>query len=99
MDTDGFRRLMAEQRKRAKADAVARKSGHADLSAYRSALDDGGKVEFTGYTEVSRESRVRALLGTPGRVEVGRGGRDRRAGARRRPRSTPRAAASSPTWA
>ncbi|WP_203910112.1 alanine--tRNA ligase [Rhizocola hellebori] len=70
VDTEGFRRLMAEQRSRAKADAKARKSGHADLSAYRSALEDGGAVEFTGYAEVSRESRVRALLGAPGRVEV-----------------------------
>ena len=47
---------MAEQRSRAKADAQARKTGHADLSAYRSVLDAGGPVEFTGYTEVARES-------------------------------------------
>ncbi len=62
MDQDGFRRLMADQRARAKADAQARKTGHVDLSAYRSALDAGGPVEFTGYAEVTRESRVRALL-------------------------------------
>ena len=49
---------MAEQRARAKADAQARKTGHVDLSAYRSALDAGGPVEFTGYPEVARESRV-----------------------------------------
>jgi alanyl-tRNA synthetase len=66
VDQDGFRRLMADQRSRAKADAAARKTGHADLSAYRSVLDDGGPVEFTGYAEVSRESRVRALLGDGG---------------------------------
>ncbi|MFY1671746.1 alanine--tRNA ligase [Plantactinospora sp. WMMB334] len=71
VDQDGFRRLMADQRARAKADAQARKTGHVDLSAYRSVLDSGGPVEFTGYTEVSRESRVRALLGTGGApVEV-----------------------------
>ncbi|AEV87372.1 alanyl-tRNA synthetase [Actinoplanes sp. SE50] len=70
VDQDGFRRLMAEQRKAAKADAAARKTGHADLSAYRSALDAGGTVEFTGYQEISRESRVRALIGAKGRVEV-----------------------------
>ncbi|MFI7160717.1 alanine--tRNA ligase-related protein, partial [Micromonospora chalcea] len=58
----GFRRLMADQRSRAKADAQARKTGHTDVSAYRSVLDGGGPVEFTGYTELSRESRVRALL-------------------------------------
>nr|BFE69643.1 alanine--tRNA ligase [Actinoplanes digitatis] len=67
VDREGFRRLMADQRSRAKADAAARKSGHADLSAYRSMLDDGGPVEFTGYAEVTRESRVRALLGAGGK--------------------------------
>src|SRR5919107_881640 len=66
VDQDGFRRLMADQRSRAKADAAARKTGHLDLSAYRSVLDAGGPVEFTGYQEVSRESRVRALLGSSG---------------------------------
>jgi alanyl-tRNA synthetase len=66
VDQDGFRRLMADQRSRAKADAAARKTGHVDLSAYRSVLDNGGPVEFTGYAEVTRESRVRALLGDGG---------------------------------
>ncbi|GAA3335073.1 alanine--tRNA ligase [Amorphoplanes nipponensis] len=70
VDQDGFRRLMADQRSRAKADAAARKTGHADLSAYRSVLDAGGPVEFTGYAEVSRESRVRALLGDGGAIEA-----------------------------
>ncbi|GIF70185.1 alanine--tRNA ligase [Asanoa ishikariensis] len=71
VDADGFRRLMAEQRSRAKADAQARKTGHVDLSAYRTVLDAGGPVEFTGYAEVSRESRVRAVLDGGGRaVEV-----------------------------
>jgi alanyl-tRNA synthetase len=66
VDQDGFRRLMADQRSRAKADAAARKTGHADLSAYRGVLDSSGPVQFTGYTEVARESRVRALLGPGG---------------------------------
>ncbi|MFI5937100.1 alanine--tRNA ligase [Actinoplanes sp. NPDC051494] len=70
VDQDGFRRLMADQRTRAKADAKARKTGHADLSAYRTVLDAGGPVEFTGYAEVTRESRVRALLGSAGPVEA-----------------------------
>ncbi|ROT25490.1 alanine--tRNA ligase, partial [Micromonospora sp. HM5-17] len=35
VDEEGFRRLMADQRARAKADAQARKTGHLDLSAYR----------------------------------------------------------------
>jgi alanyl-tRNA synthetase len=63
VDEDGFRRLMAEQKANAKADAQARKTGHADLSAYREALEQGGPVEFTGYREISRETRVRSLLG------------------------------------
>src|SRR3954470_16697277 len=70
VDQEGFRRLMADQRSRAKADAKARKTGHADLSAYRGVLDNGGPVQFTGYQEVTRESRVRALLGDHGRLEV-----------------------------
>ncbi len=39
VDEAGFRRLMAEQRARAKADAQAKKTGHLDLSLYRSALE------------------------------------------------------------
>jgi len=66
VDEEGFRRLMAEQRARAKADAQARKTGHADRSAYRQVLESGGEVEFTGYHEAERESRVRALLGPDG---------------------------------
>jgi alanyl-tRNA synthetase len=62
VDQEEFARLMTEQRHRAKADAQARKTGHADLSAYREVLEAGGKVEFTGYHEVSRETRIRALL-------------------------------------
>jgi alanyl-tRNA synthetase len=75
VDEEGFRALMTQQRKRAKADAQARKTGHVDLSAYRSVLDAGGPVDFTGYTEASRESRLRALLDSDGSplTEVGPG--------------------------
>jgi alanyl-tRNA synthetase len=66
VDEDGFRRLMTEQRRRAKADAQARKTGHVDLSAYRAVLDAGGPINFTGYEETARESRVRALLSGAG---------------------------------
>ncbi|NJP33839.1 alanine--tRNA ligase [Micromonospora thermarum] len=66
VDAEGFRRLMADQRARAKADAQARKTGHTDLSSYRAVLDEGGPVTFTGYHEVSRESTVRAVLGAEG---------------------------------
>ncbi len=65
IDEDGFRRLMAEQRARAKADAREKKTGHIDLSIYRAARDSGA-VDFTGYTEVVRESTVTALIGPAG---------------------------------
>jgi alanyl-tRNA synthetase len=65
VDTDAFKDLMARQRTRAKADAQARKTGHADLSAYREVLD-AGTVTFTGYAEVARESVVRAVLDRSG---------------------------------
>ncbi|MFD2081031.1 alanyl-tRNA synthetase [Actinopolymorpha cephalotaxi] len=63
VDEEGFRRLMAEQRTRAKQDAASRKTAHADLSAYRSVADTLGRsVEFTGYDEVRSEGRVAGLL-------------------------------------
>jgi alanyl-tRNA synthetase len=63
VDEPGFRRLMAEQRDRAKADARAKKSGHGDTTAYRSVADALGRsVEFTGYDEVTSEARVAGLL-------------------------------------
>ncbi|HEV7206256.1 MAG TPA: alanine--tRNA ligase, partial [Jatrophihabitans sp.] len=65
VDESGFRRLMAEQRARAKADAMGKKTGHIDLSIYRSALELG-PAEFSGYTEVVREATVTALIGPDG---------------------------------
>jgi alanyl-tRNA synthetase len=62
VDEDGFRRLMREQRERAKADAKAKKTGHADLSAYRGVLDSGGTSTFTGYVEVVGEATIVGLL-------------------------------------
>ena len=59
VDEQGFRTLMAEQRSRAKADAAARKTGYADLSAYRAVLDAAGGTEFTGYTELATEAHGR----------------------------------------
>ncbi len=62
VDEDGFRRLMKEQRERAQADSKAKRSGHADLSAYRGIVDAGGASTFTGYDEVVTEGRVLGLL-------------------------------------
>ncbi|MEV6984411.1 alanine--tRNA ligase [Sphaerisporangium sp. NPDC051017] len=62
VDEDGFRRLMKEQRERAKADARAKKTGHADLSAYREVADASGFTEFTGYIATEGESTIVGLL-------------------------------------
>ena len=62
VDEQGFRRLMDEQRARAKADAKARKTGHGDMGAYRAVLDDGGDTEFLGYTDLVSESRIVGLV-------------------------------------
>ncbi len=67
VDEEGFRRLMAAQRSRAQADAAAKKSGHADVAQLRAALD-AGPTRFTGYEELTRESRARALLAPTGLV-------------------------------
>ena len=62
VDEDGFRRLMKEQKDRAKADAKAKKSGHTDVSVYRSIVDKSGKTEFLGYTNISSESKLTGIL-------------------------------------
>ncbi|GLF96383.1 alanine--tRNA ligase [Streptomyces yaizuensis] len=62
VDEDGFRRLMKEQRAKAKADAKAKKTGHADLSAYREVADSAGATEFTGYHALEGESTIVGLL-------------------------------------
>lgn len=62
VDEQGFRDLMDEQRRRAKEDAKARKTGHGDLSEYRALLDSHGTTEFIGYTDLQSSSRVLGLL-------------------------------------
>ena len=62
IDEDGFRRLMKEQKDRARADARAKKSGHTDLSEYRKIVDTFGKTEFIGYKELEGEAQVKAIL-------------------------------------
>ncbi len=62
IDEEGFRRLMREQKDRAKADARAKKSGHADLSEYRRFLDQYGKTKFLGYNQVDGESSIQGIL-------------------------------------
>jgi alanyl-tRNA synthetase len=69
VDELGFRELMAEQRRRAKADAAARKHAHADLTAYRE-LVDAGPTEFTGFDELSSQARILGIFVDGKRVPV-----------------------------
>jgi len=62
VDEDGFRRLMAEQRDRAKADAKSKKGQHADTSVYRGILDANGPTEWLAYETLTTESMPLALL-------------------------------------
>ena len=62
VDQAGFRRLMAEQRDRAKADARQRKAGLTNTTVYRSIMDASGVTSFTGYDEVVSEATLRGLL-------------------------------------
>ncbi|HET7352197.1 MAG TPA: alanine--tRNA ligase, partial [Marmoricola sp.] len=77
VDEAGFRRLMEEQRQRAKADARAKKGQHAQTGAYRDIADRiGHPVEFTGYSEQVSEGSVRGIVGASGVVETAHEGDD-----------------------
>jgi alanyl-tRNA synthetase len=62
VDEEGFRRLMAEQRARAKKDAAEKKTGNADISVYATLLEQAGRVTFTGYDQAVGEATVVGLL-------------------------------------
>ncbi|HEY1915674.1 MAG TPA: alanine--tRNA ligase [Streptosporangiaceae bacterium] len=62
VDEDGFRRLMTEQRQRARKDAVEKKTGNADVSVFAALLEKSGSVEFTGYDQIEGEATVIGLL-------------------------------------
>ena len=66
----GFRRLMGEQRERARADARAKKGQQGAGTAYRDIADTiGHKVDFTGYTDVVSEGAVRGIVSDGAAVE------------------------------
>lgn len=67
VDEPEFRKLMLEQRQRAQADAKGKKGSHADLSAFQELLSAGETV-FTGYTELTGESKVRGILASGRKV-------------------------------
>jgi alanyl-tRNA synthetase len=62
VDEVGFRKLMNEQRDRAKADAKAKKSGHTDLTEYRAIVDKSGTSKFIGYEDISAEATITGVL-------------------------------------
>ncbi|CAM3706006.1 alanine--tRNA ligase [Isoptericola cucumis] len=63
VDEKAFRDLMATQKQRARADALAKKTGHADLRAYESLSKDlVTPVEFLGYTDREAAVSVVGLL-------------------------------------
>jgi alanyl-tRNA synthetase len=62
VDEAGFRKLMNEQRDRAKADAKAKKSGHTDLTEYRGIVDKSGTSKFIGYENITAEAKLTGLL-------------------------------------
>jgi alanyl-tRNA synthetase len=62
VDEEGFRRLMTEQRERARKDAAEKKTGNADVSVFAALLERSGSVDFTGYDQVTGEATVTGLL-------------------------------------
>jgi alanyl-tRNA synthetase len=62
VDRERFTVLMKEQRDRAKADSLARKSDFAATTAYKDILTVGGTTEFTGYVESVSESKITGLV-------------------------------------
>ncbi|MGV8968029.1 MAG: alanine--tRNA ligase [Cellulomonas sp.] len=63
VDEKAFRALMQEQRQRARADAMAKKTGIAGTDAYRKLQSElVAPVEFLGYTQTSARVQVSALL-------------------------------------
>ncbi len=62
IDTEGFQRLMKEQKDRARADARVKKSGHTDLSQYKQIADGSGLSTFVGYNNTESEAKINGLL-------------------------------------
>jgi alanyl-tRNA synthetase len=62
VDEPEFRRLMTQQRQRAKEDAAGKKTGNADISVLASLLERSGRVTFTGYDQVTDDATVTGLL-------------------------------------
>ena len=77
VDEPGFRRLMTEQRERARADARSKKGKQASQGAYREIADSlGQRVDFTGYSDVVSEGAVRGIVSDGEAVESAGEGAD-----------------------
>ncbi len=77
VDEPGFRRLMDEQRQRAKDDARSKKGAHRDAAAYREIADSLGRpVDFTGYSETTTEGSVAGIVTADGVAASAREGDD-----------------------
>ncbi|HET6563412.1 MAG TPA: alanine--tRNA ligase [Marmoricola sp.] len=77
VDEEGFRRLMSQQRERAKADARSKRAKHGETHHYRALADTLGRpVEFTGYDEVVSEATVRGILAGAGSASSAREGEE-----------------------
>ena len=63
VDETQFRKLMGEQKERARADARAKKAGHVDVKVFQEIADKiGGGSEFVGYTTSAGESQIAGVL-------------------------------------
>ncbi|MBW8482159.1 alanine--tRNA ligase [Actinomadura parmotrematis] len=74
VDVDGFRELMSEQKRRAKADSQAKKTGHADTGLFRSVLDANGPTDWLAYETLETDSTVLAIFRDGGPVNAARDG-------------------------
>ncbi|WNM28661.1 alanine--tRNA ligase [Demequina capsici] len=70
VDEAKFRELMNEQRERARADAKAKKGGHADTAVYQGLLEQRA-TEFKGYHELITATEVQGILKDGVPVPVG----------------------------
>ena len=61
LDQDGFKKLMDEQKARAKADSKAKKGSQVSAEVYRE-LRDQGETPFFGYTQLSLPTKVRGII-------------------------------------
>lgn len=63
VDENRFRELMTEQKERARADAMAKKSGHVDSRHYHELQKKlGGASKFIGYTDAMSTSKIVGIL-------------------------------------